>query len=226
MVAPEAEVFALDYDDTTQRIELSDSRLDIVNLSFGLISPSRNFSVLNGEALAASVLAAARESSAVIVKAAGNAAVGEQPVSVDSRFRSSFDGSPTVVADILNLALIGAESTIFVGALERNGTVENPTVLAEYSFFAGDNVTIQNQFLTVGVDSARMGGLAGTSFAAPIVSGYAAILGSKFEDATPRQIAGQLLNTAREDTIRGFDPALHGRGEASLSRALSPDRIR
>jgi subtilisin family serine protease len=67
--------------------------------------------------------------------------------------------------------------------------------------------------------------LYGTSFAAPIVSGYAAILSSKFTSANPTQITSQLLNTARQDTISGYNSAIHGRGEASITRALSPVSI-
>ena len=76
----------------------------------------------------------------------------------------------------------------------------------------------------VGVEGSKTG-LYGTSFAAPIISGYSAILGSKFTSATPTQIANQLLNTARQDTISGYSSAIHGRGEASITRALAPISI-
>jgi subtilisin family serine protease len=68
--------------------------------------------------------------------------------------------------------------------------------------------------------------LYGTSFAAPVVSGYAAIVGSKFTRATATQISNQLLNTARQDTIANYSATLYGRGEASLSRALAPLSIK
>ena len=38
-------------------------------------------------------------------------------------------------------------------------------------------------------------------------------------------VANRLLDTARTDTIRNYDPFYHGQGEASLSRALAPDSI-
>jgi len=72
----------------------------------------------------------------------------------------------------------------------------------------------------VGVDGA-LTGLYGTSFAAPIISGYAAVLSSKFTSATPTQVASQLLMTARDDTITGYDVAIHGQGEASIFYALA-----
>ena len=69
-------------------------------------------------------------------------------------------------------------------------------------------------------------GLYGTSFAAPVVTGYAAILGSKFRSATPTQVTNQLLATARTDTVTNYTASRFGRGEASLSRALAPVVIR
>ena len=56
--------------------------------------------------------------------------------------------------------------------------------------------------------------------------GYAAVLGSKFSTATATQITNQLLNTARQDTVKNYSAGVYGRGEASLSRALAPVSIR
>ncbi len=69
-------------------------------------------------------------------------------------------------------------------------------------------------------------GLYGTSFAAPVIAGYASILGSKFKSASATQITNQLLSTARTDTILNYSPDIHGVGEASLSRALAPASIK
>ena len=125
----------------------------------------------------------------------------------------------------LNADLVGRPSAVFVGALAYDGTLADPAPLAAYSNFAGSNRTVQAQFLVVGVDS-DITGLSGTSFAAPTVAGYAAILSSKFRNATPNQLAQQLLSTARQDTINGYDVRVHGQGEASLTRALAPRAIR
>jgi subtilisin family serine protease len=76
----------------------------------------------------------------------------------------------------------------------------------------------------VGVDESKMK-MEGTSFAAPIVAGYAAVLGSKFTSATPDQIVDQLLSTARRDTISNYSVSVHGQGEASLYRALAPSSL-
>ena len=68
----------------------------------------------------------------------------------------------------------------------------------------------------------------------PIVTGYAAILGSKFYGTTTTdgtgtvgatEIANRLLDTARTDTLINYTPQVYGRGEASIWRALAPDSI-
>ena len=73
----------------------------------------------------------------------------------------------------------------------------------------------------------------GTSFAAPRVAGYVAMLRSKFPNLNATQSASIMLDTASYDTLRchqqtgGCDPKIYGRGEANLSRALAPvGRIR
>lgn len=187
---------------------------DVINLSYGMFAPTGyDVNDIWWGAREGSVINHARTGNALVVKAAGNDGVAV--------------GSATAFGDqdYLASALIGTQAAIFVGALEGNGTVETPTSMASYSNIAGSDARVQDQFLTVGVDSGQMR-LAGTSFAAPIVSGYGAILHSKFRTATPTQIANRLLDTARTDTVVNYDPAVYGRGEASLSRALAPATIR
>ena len=99
---------------------------------------------------------------------------------------------------------------------------------------------VQDRFLVVGVDAGGLLGdefandgidcgtvatghcLYGTSFAALVVAGYAAIVGSKFATKDAAMVASQLLSTAREDTNFGYNFAIHGQGEACLSCALAP----
>jgi subtilisin family serine protease len=168
---------------------------------------------INFEEQEKSIISYAEKGAALVVKSAGN----------DSIAIGASNNEVSV--DHLNTALIGAQSAIFVGALDHNGTPENKTALATYSNYPGSNTTVQNQFLTVGVRG-DLTDLHGTSFAAATVSGYASVIGSKFTDATATMVANQLLNTARTDTISGYSAGLHGRGEASISRALAPATIR
>lgn len=211
MVAPEAVVRQVDYYDSSYSSYDLASGLNVINNSYSQIGgPLDGYSDLYP--LEQTTVQHAINGTAVVVKAAGNESV---PIG-------------TVVSgekDIFGEALIGAEANIFVGALTKNGTPTDRAVLADYSNTAGSNALVQNNFLVVGVDEEETG-LGGTSFGAPIVSGYAAILGSKFNTATPTQISRQLLDTARTDTIQGYAPSIHGKGEASLTRALAPSDLR
>ena len=212
LVAPEASFRIRDF--SNGRTVALARGFNVINLSYGMFAEAgHDVSNIWWAGREGSVINHARSGNALVVKAAGNDAVAI--------------GTPTAAGDqdYLASALVGARSAILVGALDRNGSVDAPAALAWYSNTAGADVRVQNQFLTVGVDSASMR-LAGTSFAAPIVSGYGAILHSKFRTATPTQVANRLLDTARTDTVLNYDPSVYGRGEASLSRALAPASIR
>ncbi len=212
MIAPEAKVVKRNWSSTS--VALNPSGLNVLNLSYGMYARSNldvNRIAWSGQEK--SIISYAKGGTAVVVKAAGNDAVA-----VGKANRSGN-------VDYLNVALRGAPAVIYAGALSSNGTTAAKASLASYSNYAGTDKTIQNNFLVVGVASNQTG-LAGTSFAAPIISGYAAVVGSKFTKATSTQIVNQLLTTARTDTIRNYQASLHGRGEASLSRALAPVSIR
>lgn len=212
MIAPSATMRSQDFN-TGTTVGLSRG-LNVLNLSYGMYAPAGyTASQIGWSAQETSIINYAQSGKAVISKAAGNDAVAI----------GSANASGNV--DYLNLALKGGPSAIYVGALSTNGTTTAPATLATYSNTPGTDATVQRQFLVVGVDGAKTG-LYGTSFAAPIITGYSAILGSKFTTATSTQIANQLLNTARQDTISNFNAATHGRGEASITRALAPISIK
>lgn len=211
MIAPEATMKM--HDLTFDSAVALSSGLNVLNLSYAGIAPAGYAaSQIGWSTREKSIIAYAQNGQAVISKAAGN----------DSVAIGSTNSAGNV--DYLNLALKGAKSAIYVGALSTNGTTSSPATMASYSNTAGTDATVQRQFLVVGVESSKTN-LYGTSFAAPIISGYSAILGSKFTSATPTQIANQLLNTARQDTISNYSASIHGRGEASITRALAPTTI-
>lgn len=213
LIAPSATITSLDYNNSSASVPLSKTGLNIINASYGLFAKTGYATnQINFGTLQNSVINDAKLGSAIVSKAAGNYGV-------------AVNGSYNGTSDYLNLALKGAPTAIYVGALNTNGSTTQKATLASYSNYAGSDTTIQKQFLVVGVEGSKTG-LYGTSFAAPIVSGYAAILGSKFTTATPTQITNQLLNTARTDTIANYSAAVYGRGEASLSRALAPVSIK
>ena len=214
LIAPSATMVADEFT-TGRRVKLADG-FNVLNLSYGMYALSGYGRILWGSQ-EASIISYAEKGQAVISKAAGNDAVAV----------GTATGSGLL--DYLARDLIGAQSAIFVGALDGNGTVVEGTgtgTLAWYSNTAGLAV---DQFLVVGVESG-LTGLAGKSFAAPIISGYAAVLSSKFPLANSTQVVNQLLDTARMDTLvnlgtHALNAAEYGQGEASIFRALAPVSI-
>lgn len=212
MIATESTVVRHDFRSGTA-VDLG-SGLNVMNLSYGQMARAGyTASQIRWGAQETSLISHAKGGKAVISKAAGNDAVV-----LTAKNRAG-------LVDYLNVSLRGAKTAIFVGALDRNGTAASKAKLASYSNTPGTDTTLQKQFLVVGVAGSKTG-LYGTSFAAPVVSAYAAVLGSKFTTASPTQITNQLLSTARQDTISSYSVKLHGRGEASLSRALAPVSIK
>jgi subtilisin family serine protease len=208
MIAPGATMRSKDFS-RGSRVKLA-SGFNVLNLSYGMYANSAySLDQLLWSAQESSIISYAENGAAVISKAAGNDGIDIGGTNSDGN------------EDFLATALVGAQSAIFVGALDWNGTTDNQASLAWYSNTAGSNTTVQDQFLVVGVDGG-MTGLYGTSFAAPTVSGYAAIVASKFTSASATQVASQLLTTAREDTILDYNAAQHGQGEACISCALAP----
>ncbi|MGZ3218040.1 S8 family serine peptidase [Paracoccus sp. T5] len=209
LMAPSARVKRQDFGDN-RAIKLRRG-LNIFNLSYGMMAVE-NLSV-RWNPRERSIIKHAQGGRGVAVKAAGNDAI---PIGAVNSMME---------VDYLARDLVGAASAIFVGALDAHGRPDQRANLASYSNYAGDDAAVQSQFLVVGVTGAQTG-LYGTSFAVPIVSGYSAVLSSKFPQATPAQVASQLLSTARTDTINNYTAATHGRGEASIARALAPVAIR
>lgn len=212
MIAPSAKMVSIDFN-TTSSVGLARG-LNVLNLSYGMFAADGySTSQIRWDNQEKSIISYAQNGSAIVSKAAGNDAVAVG--AANSRGQ----------VDYLNRALIGTQANVFVGALSKNGTTAAPAALASYSNYAGSDAAVQRNFLVVGVEGSKTN-LYGTSFAAPIISGYGAILGSKFTTATPTQIVNQLLVTARTDTIANYSAAVHGRGEASVYRALAPVSIK
>jgi hypothetical protein len=182
--------------------------LDIINLSFGnnsnnsLINQSsyqREMQVANSTKINSDIL---------YVKAAGNSGCDIS--------RNNCDYTNAVFYNSPNYS----KKTIIVGGLTRNGGS-----LATYSNYAG---AYPDRFLVAdgrGIMETNGKYVEGTSFAAPRVAGYAAIVSQKFPNLDSEKLANVLLQTARYDTLACYPNCptnLYGQGEASLSRALAP----
>ena len=129
--------------------------------------------------------------------------------------------------DPINAVLYGSKKfgskVIIVGALDQAGGS-----IASYSNFAGaysDRFVVEDGRGIIGMNGRYE---QGTSFSAPRVTGYVAIVSQKFPNLNAEQLSNVILQTARYDTLKcnnsstGCDKAIYGQGEASLSRALAP----
>lgn len=129
-----------------------------------------------------------------------------------------------------------ASRLLIVGALDKNGTASSPASRSLYSNYAGSNAAISDRFVmaygkmpwsdgSVAINGGNFGVVQGTSMSAPLVAGYAAIVMQKFPNLSAANTSNIILDTARTDTLSctpSCDPAIYGKGEASLSRALAP----
>ncbi len=176
-------------------------------------------SVLNGTSSISNIN---QLSHALLVKSAGNDAI-------DAKYEST---SYTLAHDAST-----ANRLLIVGALNQNGSVANPASLAWYSNLAGTDPAVSSRFVlangNVPYNTSQVmingsidntSGI-GTSYAAPIVAGYAAIIMQKFPNLDAVKTSNIILDTARYDTLTCYPNcpvAVYGQGEASLSRALAP----
>ena len=153
----------------------------------------------------------------VIVKAAGN-------------------NSVNLMNYALNYTLLNDSTlkkrTLIVGALKGN-------TIADYSNVPGNNKTAQDRFIMENGDTNFVSGYhsydgadlsnkniyAGTSFAAPRISGYVALLRHKFSGLSANHTANILLDTAGYDDLQcnpNCDKSIYGQGKANLGKAMSP----
>ena len=104
------------------------------------------------------------------------------------------------------------EAIIAVGALNDEGTA-----LDSYSNKAG---LYKDVFISAPVWESSNGGR-GTSYAAPIVSGAAALIMDKFNNTDPYITRDIIFSTADDLGVKGVD-AVYGHGRLNIGRALSP----
>ena len=186
----------LDMSDTGSALDLRG--YDIFNMSFGVSGTTENqyvYDYFKNTFDHTETLDSTKGT--LIVKSAGN------------------DSEPTHNGRINN-ALIDSEyedSTLIVGATVS----ETNNALASYSNTAG---TLKGNFV-VDAGTSFLNSVNGTSFAAPRVSGKAALVMHKFDNINAVQTADIIKSTADDLGAVGVDDVF-GHGKVNLGRALSP----
>ena len=253
-IAPGATKYGLDFNFATSAFDAtgvnltSSKSINVINMSWMYVYSTSNWNCNNGCGVAPStpIYQAGITSTAAANNGLINGLNGVTSVANLSNFANSVITSSAgndaldTKYNLTALALAGntnvASRLLVVGALDKNGTIGNPATIAWYSNTAGSNTAISSRFLvaygnmpwasgSVAINGSNFGVEQGTSFAAPLVAGYAAIVMQKFPNLTAASTSNIILDTARTDTLScspNCNPAIYGKGEASLSRALAP----
>lgn len=217
-VAPEADYFhigALRFNrimTTQEALEYFEANgYHIINASFGLergdISDSE-FDRWVADAVNTFDQATENGKQALIVYAAGNSGF-----TCSGRRGEYCDLQQATVSALRDAGYTAGLNTIFVGSL-ADGTNE----LAGYSLIAGD---MKYDFIVAHDDIVTYGDGEGTSFAAPRVTGAAALVRQKFPNLTSDQLKQVILQTADDLGAPGVDE-VYGHGKLSILNALSP----
>ena len=144
----------------------------------------------------------------LFVFAAGNGARQCQKRTLDS---CTIDG--TALLKRRETEPQAGDRLIFVGSLADDGND-----MADYSYTAGK---LQNDFIVAHDDIWQRADGAGTSFAAPRVTGAAALVRHKFPNLNGPQLKQVLLQTADDLGVKGVDETF-GYGKLNVLGALSP----
>ena len=149
------------------------------------------------------------------------------------------DAAASDVIVVLAAGNVFTEGTFVYGATEAtfiNSSVANSVILAVGAVDADDNIASFSYrcgednlqcMVAPGVDieSTYLGGgttvASGTSFAAPLVTGAAAVLMQLFPNLTPQQVVQILFDSATDLGDEGFD-AVYGQGLLNLANAINP----
>ena len=252
LIAPGASKFGLDNrsDGTVFDINgtnLTSSRaINVINMSFDLEYTADSWSCNNGCGIApttdrynSGIAATAADHNTLInilngVTSVTNLSNFSNAVIINSAGNDNLDTKYNLTALALSGNTNVASRLLLVGALDKNGTVASPATKASYSNYAGSSSAISDRFVmangtmpwvsgSVKINGSNFDGdYSGTSFAAPLVAGYAAVVMQKFPNLSAASTSNIILDTARTDTITGYSATIHGKGEASLSRALAP----
>lgn len=158
------------------------------------------------------IWAAARraiDAGVIIVVGSGNS--GSTPTKLATHLASLAPGQVIIVG---GLGVSNADGTI---NYDVPSIYTTPAGSSQSSFLAAPGwLNSATYFLGGGIDR-----LSGSSFAAPVVAGAAALLAQAFPMLTPQQIVLLLYSTADDLGANGTDPTF-GRGRLNIGRAFQP----
>jgi minor extracellular serine protease Vpr len=141
-------------------------------------------------------------------------------------------GSPDVVMDDVFIALDGTDATIV-----DNGTAPSPTYteIADFSSagprwgdsalkpdVAAPGVSVLSVAVGTGTDGANF---SGTSMAAPMTAGAAALVIQGHRTWSPLEIKAALVNTADPSLVTGYTPLRSGSGLIQVDKAASANAV-
>ena len=204
---------------------LSSSLVNVINLSLGSDMPVSTTPAKDIQAIMdAYSIPSSIAINAVITISAGNSST---PCGINY-FGCNIHAMALVLPPTsdINSKSTTASSTLVVGALTGTGTAQT---IARYSTFPGQ---LASRLIFASGDTgffqdAGGNNAVGTSFAAPRVSGVAAIIKQQFPKLTSDQIATIILQSADRDMnndgtpdFMGVDP-IYGNGKLSLKNALA-----
>ena len=227
--APGATKYLLDWNgtDTVRNFNgttATPTSMNVVNLSYTYVGQGAQTASNQVANFLKSNYQSFNLSNAVITKAAGN---------------SSVTSNNDILSKTLAYNSSIAPRLLIVGAVSGNGTTSSPVNISYYSNTAGTDLALANRFVLangnapwstfdVKINNSVIPGSSsnmGTSYAAPLVAGYAAIIQQKFPGLNAANTSNIILDTARYDTLTCYpscNTSIYGKGEASLSRALAP----
>ncbi len=175
---------------------------DVINLSLGSFGATAS--------AFRNALVNAANNGAVIVAAAGN----------------EFDNDPVQAVNPINPAALVASEPLLQGPMIAAGAYDTGT--GDIAFFSNRAGVAQDYYLMapgVNLVTTAIGGgytvTSGTSFAAPMIAGAAALLKERFPALTATQIVDILLVSATDLGAPGTDP-IYGRGLMNLTAAAAP----
>lgn len=207
-IAPNASLAVFRVDDTTSSGEMSPTSNAIAAINY---AAAQGVKVINRSMVTSAM------DSGLIQAVNGYAAVRGLIINAAGNF-----GSADPV-DAFNVTTANRQSWLFVGAIDTTGTDIH---IASYSNRAG---SMEDRFVVAPGDNVTVlaGGngattvMSGTSLAAPMVSGLAATILSKWPQLTGVDVGNVILATAQDVGAPGVD-AVYGHGLIDVRAALSP----